>query len=476
MPSEGGLRREQHADALVVDAISGSQGAADASSSPGRRRLSMGAASAWFAVSYALAILGYLAVNAFAGRLLSDRFGYFVIALTVSTMVGQLGLIGAHRGGLREAAQLAPGDEATMRTLRGDVRAVSLVTLPATSVVTSMVTFALADGQDNGTRYAVALGMGVLVMLGGQQKLMANYLRGFGQIRFASMLEGRSGGPLVASFQATLIAGVYFFVPELGLTGALAATAIGYAVPVLVARRRVMRVWRNVGGQDHLLPDLRHTVSRNWRFASNQVGAYLNSGIELWLAGVMLSSVDVSSFGAAMRLTMILTVTATSLQVVFAPVVARLLGQDDRRLESLLRTGATLAAIGTGLFLVPMIALPAHLLVWVYGSDFDRAAPLLLVLAIGNVANVLSGMCGTVLTMSRQEGLAATIQWMAVGVRVAFGAVAVVTFGAIGLAVSAATVTTVLGIALWAVTYRRTGLWTHLTLRPDLRLLRNTAG
>ncbi|MBA3266165.1 MAG: lipopolysaccharide biosynthesis protein [Nocardioidaceae bacterium] len=436
----------------------------------------MGAASVWFAVSYGLAILGYLAVNAFAGRLLDDTFGYFVIAITVSTMVGQLGLVGAHRGGLREASQLEPGDDAGLRTLRGDVRAVSLVTLPLTSVIAAMVTYALADGQDAGTRWAVTLGMGVLVMLGGQQKLLANYLRGFGHIRFASLLEGRSGGPLVAGFQASLIAGVYFFRPELGLTGALGATAVGYAVPVLLARRRVTQVWKHLGGRDHLFSDLRHTTTHNWRFASNQVGAYLNSTVELWLAGLVLSSAEVSSFGAALRLTVILGITATSLQVVFAPVVARLLGRDDRRLEALLRTGATLAAAGTALILIPMIVMPGPLLQWVYGSGFGTAAPLLLLLAIGNVANVLSGMCGTVLTMSRQEGLAATIQWVAVAIRLVAGLLAATAFGAVGLAVSAAVVTTAVGITLWAVTYRRTGLWTHLTLRPRLRLLRETAG
>jgi uncharacterized membrane protein YfcA len=73
-------------------------------------RLSLRGSIGWFALSYAGAILGYLAVNAFAARLLDDEFGYFVIAVTASTLLGQLGLIGVHRGGLREAARLGPDD------------------------------------------------------------------------------------------------------------------------------------------------------------------------------------------------------------------------------------------------------------------------------------------------------------------------------------------------------------------------------
>ncbi|MBA2768840.1 MAG: hypothetical protein H0U35_06870, partial [Sporichthyaceae bacterium] len=44
------------------------------------------AATVWFGLSYGGAVLGYLAVNAFAARLLQDEFGYFVLAVTASTV------------------------------------------------------------------------------------------------------------------------------------------------------------------------------------------------------------------------------------------------------------------------------------------------------------------------------------------------------------------------------------------------------
>ena len=46
-------------------------------------RISHGAAIVWFGASYGGAILGYLALNAFAARLLGDTFGYFVLVVTV---------------------------------------------------------------------------------------------------------------------------------------------------------------------------------------------------------------------------------------------------------------------------------------------------------------------------------------------------------------------------------------------------------
>lgn len=160
----------------------------------GTRRLSLGGAIVWFALSYGGVILGYLAINAFAARLLGTGFGYFVIAVTVSTLLGQLGLMGVHRGGLREAAKMTPDDPLVLEDLRRSVRAISMLMLPAVAAATGAVTYVLLGSADEASRSTIAVGMAVLVYLGGQQKLWANYLRGFGQVRFASLLEGRSGG------------------------------------------------------------------------------------------------------------------------------------------------------------------------------------------------------------------------------------------------------------------------------------------
>jgi len=441
-----------------------------------RRHLSIGGAIIWFSVSYGGAILGYLAVNAFAARLLDDGFGYFVIAVTVSTLFGQLGLMGVHRGGLREAARMAPDDTAVLSDLRRGVRAIVLTVLPVTALITGLVTYAVLDAPDPGDRVAVAVGMAVLVYLGGQQKLWANYLRGFGHVRFASLLEGRSGGALASAGQGVLIGLVLLFQPGWGLPGALGALAVGLAIPVVFAWLTVHRVWRKASGRGPLLRDMVAVVRRYWRFASNLLGGYLNSTVELWIAGLLLTGTTLSHFSAAQRLSVLLAVPLTSLGVVFSPVVSRLIGHDDRRLERLLRTGATLAVGTTAIVWIPMLVAPGWLLGTVFGSGFAAAAPILVLLTLGSFANVLSGMCGTALTMSRHESVVAIVQWVAVALRVGLGVVAMLAFGAVGLGASAALVTAGLYAALWIATRRRMGLWTHPTLRPSLRLLRSTKG
>lgn len=452
-----------------------SQNVQPAQAARGRtRRLSLAGAVGWFAVSYGGAILGYLAVNALAARLLDDGFGYFVLAITVSTLLGQLALFGVHRGGLREAARMEPGDEAVLSDLRRGVRAVSLIALPSVSILTGAVTYFVVDG-DPGSRSAAAIGMGALIFLGGQQKLWSHYLRGFGQVRFASLLEGRSGGALASGFQGLLIGAVLLFSPEWGLPGALGALATGLAIPVLLAWRRVHHVWRHVNGRGPVLRDLVGVVRRYWHFASNLLSGFLNNTVEIWIAAIVLAAVDLSLFSGAQRLSVLLAVPLISLGVVFSPVVARLIDRDDERLERLLRTGATFAAVATAVIWIPMLVAPGWLLGVVFGAGFAEAAPILLLLTIGSFANIMSGLCATALSMSRHESVVATVNWVGVGLRVVIGTGAALTLGAVGLGASSALVTTAVFFTLWLQARRRMGLRTHPTLRPSLRLLRGTA-
>lgn len=423
-----------------------------------------------------MAILGYLVVNAAAARLLDDRYGYFVIVLTTSIVVGQLSLVGAHRGGLREAARLDLDDVEGLRDLRRSARVVTLLTLPAAGVAAAALTFVVLDDGGLHSRLAVSAAMGVLVWLGGQQKLWANYLRGFGQVRFASLLEGRSGGSIVSLGQAVAMVVVLLLVPESGLAGALGALAVGYAVPIALAWHRVSLLWRHVELSGPILRDLVAVVRRHGHFALNLLGGFLNSSVEIWLAGLLLATADVSLYSSAQRLSVLLAVPLISIGVVFSPVVARLFGHDDSRLESLLRTGATAAAIVTAVVWIPLLVFPGPILAAVYGKDFADAAPILTLLTLGSIVNVLTGLCGTALTMSHHERLMTTVQWVAVVCRVTLGVALAARFGALGLGASAAVVTAGFYVTLWVLARRRMGLRTHLTLHPNLQLMRDTSG
>lgn len=445
---------------------------------PGRPRgTSLVRALAWFVVSYGLAVVGYAAANAVAGRWFGkESYGLFVVVVTVSAAIGQLGLLGTHRGGLRAAAQ-GDGelDDATLRLLRADAAVASRLSLPLAGVLSGVVMFLVADA-DTPTRVALGVGFALLVLFSGQQKLWANYLRGLGHVRQASLLEGRSGGAVVSFTQAVLLLLAWQLAPQLGLAGAVGALVLGFAVPVMAAGRIVHRRLAPVAATElELFRNLPGAVRRNWRFAANQLALYIAGTVEIWIAGVVLTSEAGSEFAAAQRLALLLMIPLTSIQVVFAPVSARLIARGETaRLESVLRTGATLAAVGTSFLWLPMLLTPELILGLLYGDEFSSAALPLFLLTLGNVVYVGSGLCGVALVMSHHEGTVATIQTVSTVVRIVAGIAAALLFGVAGLAASSAIVTSVTYAVLWVQAKRLLGLWTQPTLRPQWGVLRRT--
>lgn len=441
-----------------------------------RAPTSLTRAIAWFSSSYGVAILGYLALNAIAARLLGrDDLGAFVIFLTATSVIGQVGLLGAHRAGLREAARTTQADVESLGQLRGGVRAVQALTLPASAVVTGAVTYVLVD-RPGLERLGLAAVVGVLVLVSGQQKLVANYLRGLGYVRLSGLIEGRSGGAAVAVLQALLLLALLLLAPTSGLVPALVAAAIGFLVPVGAGLVVLHRHWRHAPAT-RLLPSVRLVARRDWRFALNQVGGQTNAALDVWVCGLLLSPATTSLFAAAQRLAQLLQTPTTALQVVFAPAISRLAGAGDTgRLERLVRTGSLLGTAVVGVSWATLALAPAWWMGLVFGETFRSGATVLLLLATGYLINAVSGMSGITLSMSHHEGYVARAQWAVVVVRGLLGAAAAWQYGLVGIALTSLACTVGFYAVVWVGARRRVGVSTHLTVRPDLRLLRTTSG
>jgi O-antigen/teichoic acid export membrane protein len=207
------------------------------------------------------------------------------------------------------------------------------------------------------------------------------------------------------------------------------------------------------------------------------VATYLNISIELWLAAIVLTRADTSMFSAGLRMAQLLMLPMTALQVVFAPALARLTHHPERRpaAERLLRTGATVAAVLTMAVWLPMLVAPNLVMRVVYGPGFSDAVPLLLLLSVGFVVNVLMGLAGTTLSMAGREGAGAKVQWVGVGLRCLLAYPAAKYGGVVWLAAEASLVSSFVFIAMWVRARQVLGVSTHVTLKPDLHVLRRTS-
>jgi len=339
------------------------------------------------------------------------------------------------------------------------------------------VAWFLAPDQAGGARIVLAVEVGLLVVLGGHQKLWSTYLRGFGQVRLASLIEGRSGGALVAVLQSVGLLTVLLLVPELELVGAVGAAVVGYAIPVYFAHRQVHQKWRALPKPRRAIRDLRRVVRRDWRFASSQTAGALNTNVEIWMVGVALSATDTSLFGAAQRLAVLLIIPLVSIQIVFSPAIARLTASDNRQtLARVLQTGAFFGFAVSLIFALPLMIAPGRVLSVLFGPEFAGAAAVLVVLVVGYLSTAFAGLAGPALSMTHNEGVVATMNWVALAARVALGGAAVLLVGIQGIAISASIVTALMYFVLWRRTRQLVGVSTLPTPRPSFALIRQTPG
>lgn len=438
-------------------------------------------ATGWFALCYGLALLGYLGVNAAAGRLLTSAdFGYFVLVSTLALVIGQTGTVGWHRTGLREAARINDADPRSpaVQRLRDQTASVSRTLLPAVSTVAGVVSalVLVVAGRTSAGDLLVGLGLGVLVACNGYQKLWGNLLRGFGWLRLASFLEGGSGGAAVALLQAALLTSLLGVAGTATLPVVVGLAGLGYFIPVLFAARAMRRVWGRApaGAQRGLLGGV---VRSSWRVANVQVAGFATLYVELWLAALVLPGAELSGFAAAQRLALLLTIPATVLQVVFTPAIARLLStRENHRLEILVRAGASISTVLALLAAAPLLVMPGPSLSLVFGAGYGAADGVLVLLVIGSLANVVTGMCAPVLLMAMEESVLNWIQWSSVIIRMAVGLPVVAAFGATGLAWSSLAVSVVSWSLLARAARHSPGVLTLPALRPQLALLRTVRG
>jgi O-antigen/teichoic acid export membrane protein len=444
---------------------------------PGTRpkQMSLVRSMLYFIPSYFMAIGGSLAINVVAARFLGTAdFGYFAIVVNATILIGQFSLVGVHRAGLREAAR--SDDVDSLVALRQGVRAVLLIPVPMASVATGGVVWLLRGGGFG--EIATAAFSGLLVGLAAYQKLNANFLRGLGAVRAATLITGRSGGALISVAQALGVLVVYWLAPHSGLPGVLAGTTAGYVVPLAWAAWLLRRRWPPVAvRRSRTIQDLKVVLRRDWKFTFSQTGSFLTSSIELWLAGALLSGNAASLFAAGQRIGSLLTIPSQSMQMVFSPALARLAHNDDKgHLEPLVRTAATVAFAGSLVLWLPAMVVPEFVLSTVFGANFESAVPVLRLLSTAFLLSAMSGMSAMTLSMSNHEGDVAVINWCLVVVRLVSGVVCAQVWGLTGLAVSAASLSALHNSLSWSMVRRRLSISPHVTLRPRLSLLNRISG
>jgi O-antigen/teichoic acid export membrane protein len=351
----------------------------------------------WAATEQGLTRIGSLALALVLARVLVPadvgRYLLLVGLVAVGAGVGQLGL---GTIAVREiAARIASGDAPGVQAVVGGV-----ARLGAAGMLLAMLVV-VVPAMFVGDHISLALWVAGWAAMLLWQSLLGEVLRGLGDLRGVVLFGSAPAGVVVAGGLWLLrLGGVV-----IDLTTVAACTVIVRAVGVsfgLPAIRKRLGASGSVIAQAPL--EWRLLLSESWPVLITQSLWMLIAHGDVWIIGLLRSPAEAAAYGLAVRTVALLTIPQTVVRsAIIARVARHYASGNHTMLVALLRNGATLAGLSSGVVWLGLIGFGSDLLGTLYGSYYTSGALLLAILGAGELIGIAAGLGPTMLTIAGRQ-------------------------------------------------------------------------
>jgi O-antigen/teichoic acid export membrane protein len=415
--------------------------------------------SLWALGGRAALILGSLALNALATRLLqpSDA-GVFFLIVSIATALAVVAELGLHRVVVRlVAAAMATNQYGRARQVVTKVAVLALlgsVTISALLLLPP-VTRGIAHAFSSTEVYASAYFIALLVVVRALSLLLAEVFRSFHDIRAASLLGGTDAHAIGALGLAFILA---FVGSPVSTAAVLGVVVSGWVPGVIVGSVILGRRVRRIKGPGDVRT--REILSIAWPILIMSIGHSVIQQADLWIAGVTVSTDDVALYGAALRIVGILAVPLMIVNAVLPPVISSYYVTGQRnRLERLLQTSAAAAAIPTIAAVAAFSVLSSEIMSLLFGPFYAGGGTVLAILSIGSLVSVMCGSGAMSLAMTGHERTMMVVT-LGAGSAMVGGAIYLGrAMGIAGVAIAAMAGVALNNISMLIAVRRLTGMW-----------------
>jgi O-antigen/teichoic acid export membrane protein len=420
-------------------------------------------AGAWALAGRVLTVAGSVAANALVARLLAPEAvgAYFltVSIVTVFAVIAQFGLA-------QTSVRLIAASTATGRVGRAatTVRLVLRYGMCGAIIVAAVLVLGLGNWLAKQVFGSVLLAgvvslTAIWVVIATLQGLLAEAFRGFHDIRLATFFEGT----LTTVLSVFLFAGLWAIQGHGDLQQIIVLSLAAAFTNTLLAGLLMHGKLKSISSNDQLRP--KEILQTAWPLLVTNLTIFVFMQADLWIIGIFRAHQQVAMYGAALRLVKIVILPLAIVNAVIAPHIATLYAQEKKReLQLMLRASATLASIPALLALLVFTFFGGPTLVLVYGDYYRGAAPILVLLSLGQMVNVWTGSCAMILTMTRHEMAMMIIAFVSGLITVSAAILLVRPYGAIGVAAATATGIILRNLSTLIYAKRRIDVWTHVSL------------
>lgn len=424
----------------------------------GKRLISGGA---WAFSGKLLSALSGLVVNVLLARILApEEFGAYFLVFSLVSAAAVFAQLGMNQAVVRRIAEsMGSGKpERAVQAIKQVLKYVSIGAL-AVSGITAVGggDFIALSVFDSPVIASVSGLMAIWIVIAAFQSILAEIFRGFHNILLATLI----GGLLPSLLLVFFLGGLWEWRHGLDLYRVVLLSVVAGLCGVLVAAELLRRELGQLKAKPwHQGLEI---WSAAWPLLVTNLTLFVLAQVDLWVLGVFRSQEEVAIYGAAARLTALISLPLMIINAVTPPVIAEMYVRGGRKkLEKILRVTATFAGIPAFVAFLIFTIWGGAVMAFVYGEYFSGGATVLILLSIGQLANVWSGSCGMTLMMTGNQTIMMVISVFS-GVVVLVGTIlAVGPYGMLGVAAVASSAMVMQNGLMLYMAKKKCGIWTHM--------------
>jgi O-antigen/teichoic acid export membrane protein len=410
----------------------------------------------FFAGTIFSAGLGYLFKVYLARVLGAEALGIYALGMTLVAFAGTFNSLGLSESALRfAAAYRAAGKLEQLRALLWRSSALLL----AANVLFAAIFLAIGGKVARSFYHSPLLAryvpwFAILMLLYVLSGFYTKVLTGYKTVDRRTLINNFFGTP-VTILLAVLLIGMGW-----GLRGYLFALVLASTMVLAIL---FITVWRLTPPRARSwLPWPTSLGKEVWSFSAASVGAllleFLMSQVDKVGLGYYRGVRDVGIYAVAAALVAYVSVILNSVNQVFSPVISDLHTRGEHSMLGRLYKALTKWVLGLTLPLAVTVIIFSHPLMRIFGSEFERGWPILVIGTAGQLVNCGVGSVGLLLWMSGHERRLLRVQAVMAAFMVVLNAALIPVWGMIGAAVAA------------ALTNAGANLWNLLVVRKVLGL------
>lgn len=316
--------------------------------------------------------------------------------------------------------------------------------------------------------YEVFTLIGLWVLLFSQQIIVAELLRGFSDIKNATIF----GGLLSQSMTFFVLVVMLLLGIEADLYLVLIIIIGCLTFNILVGYFFIFFKMKNLG-LDRTKLRLRELSKISFPLWATEILLFVLAQAPFWILAAYLSQDEVGLYGAALKLVTLVVMPLQIINAVLPPIISGLYARGDKlKLERKIRITSTLASIPSFIILSIILLFSEQILIVLYGSFYEAAGPILIILSIGQVVNVWAGSCGITLMMTNNQNSMLIITFISSLISIGLSLLLIKHYGPEGIALATLSGMVMQNIGMLFYSKLKTDMWTHVSFSLLYRKLR----